>query len=86
MAELTNFCQKSDSSAADAAEKWLKLFVDGPEELHDFLEYRCDKSNVFKTWEKIKRNKLKTTFSKNLKLMDSSHAACSQKTKERSAF
>ena len=46
VAELTNFCQKSSSSAADAIEKWLVLFSDCPD-LRDLFENRCKKSNVF---------------------------------------
>lgn len=46
VAELTNFCQKSESSAADAVEKWLKLLEDGPEKLRNFLNYRLNESNV----------------------------------------
>lgn len=49
VAELTNYCQSSSTSAGDAAEKWLKLFEDGPEELQEFLKYRCKQSKVFDT-------------------------------------
>lgn len=37
--ELTNFRQKSSSSVAYAAKKWMDLLVNGPSELHPFLEY-----------------------------------------------
>lgn len=47
VAELTNDCQRSDFSAADAIEKWLSLLENASEELRGFLENRCDKSNVF---------------------------------------
>lgn len=47
VAELTNFFQKSTASAADAAEKWLELLLNGPIELREFLEYRIKKSNIF---------------------------------------
>lgn len=46
VAELTNYCQKSTSSAADAAEKWLKLLDNGPEELREFSNKRLERSNV----------------------------------------
>lgn len=46
VAELTNFCQKSTTSGADAAEKWMELLDDGPIDLREFLEYRLKKSNV----------------------------------------
>ncbi|XP_055309489.1 uncharacterized protein LOC129573203 [Sitodiplosis mosellana] len=49
VAELTNFCQKSSTSSAEAVEKWLQLQSDGPEELKPFLEYRTKQSNVFNT-------------------------------------
>lgn len=49
VAELTNFCQKSSVSSADAAEKWLKLLTDGPEDLQPFLEYRIKQSHVLNT-------------------------------------
>lgn len=47
VAELTNICQSSSTSVANAAEKWLQLFDDGPEELREFLKYRCKQSKVF---------------------------------------
>lgn len=46
VAKLTNYCQKSTCSAADAAEEWLKLLENGPTELRDFVESRMKKSNV----------------------------------------
>lgn len=46
VAELTNFCQKNITSAADAAEKRLELVDDGPNDLSEFLNYRLKKSNV----------------------------------------
>lgn len=49
VAELTNYCQKSNSSVADAAEKWLELLNDGPNELLEFLNYRLLQSNVLNT-------------------------------------
>lgn len=49
VAELTKFCQKSTASSADAAEKWLELLADGPEDLKPFLEYRIAQSNVLNT-------------------------------------
>lgn len=48
VAELTNYCQRSDISVADGAEKWLNLMADCSN-LRDFLEYRIQKSNVFNT-------------------------------------
>lgn len=36
VAKLTNVCQKSSCSAADAAEQWLKLYDEGPVELRVF--------------------------------------------------
>lgn len=47
VAELTNYCQKSDVSAADAVEKWLELRENGPQELREYVDERCTKSNVF---------------------------------------
>lgn len=47
VAELTNYCQKSDVSVADAAEKWLDLLGNDSHELHKYVEERCRKSNVF---------------------------------------
>lgn len=49
VAELTNFCQKSSASSADAAEKWLQLLTDGPEDLQPFQKYRIKQSNVLNT-------------------------------------
>lgn len=49
VADLTNFCQKSTSSSAEAAEKWLELLTDGPEDLKSFLKYRIRQSNVLNT-------------------------------------
>lgn len=49
VAELTNFCQKSTSSAADAAEIWLELHGNGPSGLREFVEYRLKKSNILNT-------------------------------------
>lgn len=49
VAELTNFCQQSTTSSADAAEKWLELLTDGIEDLQPFLIYRVKKSNVLNT-------------------------------------
>lgn len=46
VAELTNFCQKSTASAANAAEKWIELLHNGPADLREFLEHRIEKSNV----------------------------------------
>lgn len=46
VAELTNKCQKSDCSVADALEEWMKLSKNCPEDLLGFLQYRCTKSNV----------------------------------------
>lgn len=49
IAELTNFCQKSTTSAADAAEKWLELYEIDSSDLHGFVENRLKKSNVLNT-------------------------------------
>lgn len=49
VAELTNFCQKSTSSAADAAEKWLQLCETDSSELRTFTEKRMKKSKVLNT-------------------------------------
>lgn len=46
VADLTNFCQKSTCSAAEAAEKWMELLYDGPSKLRTFLEYRLKQSKV----------------------------------------
>ena len=46
--ELTNICQKSTSSAADAAQKWMELINDGPSDLRTFAEYRMKQSKVLK--------------------------------------
>lgn len=49
VAELTNYCQRSDIFVADAAvKKWLNLMADCSN-LRDFLKYRTKKSNVFNT-------------------------------------
>lgn len=47
VAELTNYCQKSDVSAADAVEKWLDLIENESQELRDYAKQRCTKNNVF---------------------------------------
>lgn len=47
VADLTNYCQKSTTSVADAVEKWMELAENGTEEMNQFLKYRCEKSNVF---------------------------------------
>lgn len=49
VAELTNFCQKSTSSAADAAEKWLELYENSSSELREFVGSRMNKSKVLNT-------------------------------------
>lgn len=49
VAELTNYCQKSDVSVADAAKKWLDLLGSESLELKKYVEERCTKSNVFNT-------------------------------------
>lgn len=46
VAELTNYCQKSDVSVADAAEKWLDLLENESHELQKYVEDCCTKSNV----------------------------------------
>ncbi|XP_055307729.1 uncharacterized protein LOC129571881 [Sitodiplosis mosellana] len=46
VAKLTNYCQKSTSSVADAAEKWLELLQDGPVALRPFVESRMKQSNI----------------------------------------
>lgn len=47
VAELTNCCQKSDVSVADAAEKWFDLLANESHDLSEYVEQRCKKSNVF---------------------------------------
>lgn len=47
VAELTNYCQKSTSSAADAVEKWAELLATENHELRECVEYRCTKSKIF---------------------------------------
>lgn len=45
VAELTNFCQKSNVSIADAVEKWLDLLAN--DKLEKYVKERCKQSNVF---------------------------------------
>lgn len=47
IAELINICQKDDTSAADAVQKWLQLQETAPNELKTILKNRCEKSNVY---------------------------------------
>lgn len=47
VSEMTNYCQKSTTSAADAVEKWSKLLVNGPEDLREFVDSRFVENNVF---------------------------------------
>lgn len=47
VAELINYCQRSDVLAADVVEKWLDLLRNESEELSKFVGERCTKSNVF---------------------------------------
>lgn len=46
VAELTNFCQKSTTSAADAVEKWFQIYEIGSSELRAFIDKRMKKSKV----------------------------------------
>lgn len=47
VSEVINYCQRSDVSAADIIEKWLDLLRSESEELRNFVDERCTKSNVF---------------------------------------
>lgn len=47
--ELTNYCQKSSSSAADAAEKWLEIYDNGSAKMRSFVKARLKQSNVLNT-------------------------------------
>lgn len=49
VAELTNFCQKNTSSAADAAEQWLKLYENGSDEMRTIIGNRMKKSHILNT-------------------------------------
>lgn len=47
VAELTNNCQRSDCSSADAVEKWLDLIQNSNDELRGYVRQRTVKSKVF---------------------------------------
>lgn len=47
VAELINYCQRSDVSSADIVEKWLDLLGHESQELSKFADERCNDSNVF---------------------------------------
>lgn len=47
VAELIDYCQRSDVLAADLVEKWLDLLGNESQELSKLVDERCTKSNVF---------------------------------------